>query len=141
MPTALRKERKSVKDKRHGKNASKLTSNGRKEGQFWSQKPSKDEIESWVHDFSNGLLQFDEKKIKLVLRMTKESTVTKFSIKIDHELPRTPESDIWRCISPYHQPCDSRKSLILPRKSPNKFSLVTKLARRNTARALPPGGL
>ena len=52
--------------------------------------------------------------------MTKESTVTKFSIKIDHELPRTPESDIWRCISPYHQPCDSRKSLILPRKSPNK---------------------
>ena len=26
--------------------------------------------------------------------MTKESTVTKFSIKIDHELPRIPELDI-----------------------------------------------
>ena len=31
--------------------------------------PSKDEIESRVHDLSNGLLQFDEKKIKLVLRI------------------------------------------------------------------------
>ena len=40
----------------------KLTSNGRKEVKFWSQVPSKDEIESWVHDLSNGLLQFDEKK-------------------------------------------------------------------------------
>ena len=27
--------------------------------------PSKDEIESWVHDLSNGLLQFDEKKNKI----------------------------------------------------------------------------
>ena len=52
--------------------------------------------------------------------MTKESTVTKFSIKIDHELPRTPELDMWRCISPYHEPWNPRKSLILPRKSPNK---------------------
>ena len=54
--------------------------------------PSKDEIESRVHDLSNGLLQFDEKKIKLVLRMTKESTITlnSFPIKSDHELPRTP---------------------------------------------------
>ena len=51
--------------------------------------------------------------------MTKDSTIN-FSIKIDHELPRTPELDMWRCISPYHQPWNARKTLILPRKSPNK---------------------
>ena len=48
--------------KNHGNLKSrKLTSNGRKEGQFWSQEPSTDEIESRVLDLSNGLLQFDEK--------------------------------------------------------------------------------
>ena len=52
--------------KNHGKfkitKRRKLTSCGRKEVKFWSQVPSKDEIESRVHDLSNGLLQFDEKK-------------------------------------------------------------------------------
>ena len=70
--------------------------------------------------FRTGSSNLMRKKIKLVLRMTKESTVTKFSIKIDHELPRTPESDIWRCISPYHQPWIGRNYIILPRKSPKK---------------------
>ena len=40
--------------------------------------------------------------------MTKESTIT----KIDHELPRTPELDIWRCISSYHEHSNARKSLL-----------------------------
>ena len=34
----------------------KVPSHGRKGGQFWPQEPSEDEIESWVHDLSNGLL-------------------------------------------------------------------------------------
>ena len=52
--------------KNHGnlksrKNVNYLQTVG-KEVKFWSQVPSKDEIESRVHDLSNGLLQFDEKK-------------------------------------------------------------------------------